>query len=697
MRILILSFLISVFCRIDAQITSQELFTDTTLQRLPSAFKGRFRPVESYARLWLYDTYHNEHIIRMHRQAFHSSEGSALDLLWKMHFLGHTPWDNAPFFHVHNKSLIRLLQLDSSQDHFSYNQLFHSIYENKETNLRFTKLLMIYHFLNIYHDPSNRSRSEKLELASLAPGLWVMFQNDDIIAASGPIPLLWQQIEPGMLLIANGRNLGSEYIQENKRLADDGLNLLTALNQYTQINGPSSKQDNAFASDLNQMLADRKSPREIALALETRFPIYERLMHVDPMLKVLPGYRGEGEWLPLKALKINVYNPNTQKLQLVGNFTLYPDEQFDSIRRTYLALENAVLQTNQDVLVQTLSRQLATLLNNNYASLAETSYKESTEKTISYPSIRQLGAEVIYTQYPWIALTIITYAFSAGLLLLAMGIQKRSIHILGLIFLIFAFCLHTSVLALRCYILGRPPVSNMFETVIYVPWIAVLASFLLYRKLKSAFVLIASSLVALVLLTVLQVTNISSGLENVQAVLDSQYWLIIHVLLVVGSYGVFALSGILGHLYLIFFSIHKREIPAMQFINKCTIQSIYLGVAMLIPGTILGGVWAAESWGRFWDWDPKESWAFISICIYLIWIHAYTFHHIKNFGLAVGAVIGLIAISFTWYGVNYVLGTGLHSYGFGSGGEAYYYSYLVGELLFLAVVCGSKKALSAER
>jgi ABC-type transport system involved in cytochrome c biogenesis permease subunit len=78
-----------------------------------------------------------------------------------------------------------------------------------------------------------------------------------------------------------------------------------------------------------------------------------------------------------------------------------------------------------------------------------------------------------------------------------------------------------------------------------------------------------------------------------------------------------------------------------------------MGVAMLIPGTILGGVWAAESWGRFWDWDPKESWAFISSCIYLMVIHAYRFHFIRNIGLAAGSIAGLLMISFTWYGVNY--------------------------------------------
>ncbi len=117
------------------------------------------------------------------------------------------------------------------------------------------------------------------------------------------------------------------------------------------------------------------------------------------------------------------------------------------------------------------------------------------------------------------------------------------------------------------------------------------------------------------------------------------------------------------------YATFKPETSALPQLSKSILHTMYIGTAMLIAGTILGGVWAAESWGRFWDWDPKESWAFISSCCYLIFIHAYTFRYIHQIGLAIGAVIGLWAISFTWYGVNYILGTGLHSYGFGSGAK----------------------------
>ena len=152
--------------------------------------------------------------------------------------------------------------------------------------------------------------------------------------------------------------------------------------------------------------------------------------------------------------------------------------------------------------------------------------------------------------------------------------------------------------------------------------------------------------------------------------------------MVVGSYGLFILAGALGHLYLLLTLLGTKKLSSLGLYIK---QALYAGIALLIPGTLLGGVWAAQSWGRFWAWDPKESWAFISACIYLLWIHAFTYRKIADFGLAVGSIVGLLAISFTWYGVNYILGTGLHSYGFGQGGRGAYTAFVVIELVFLGL------------
>jgi len=427
----------------------------------------------------------------------------------------------------------------------------------------------------------------------------------------------------------------------------------------------------------------RVSSKEISHFLENQYPLQTRLKNVGEELAVLPGR--QGEWFSIRALTLSIYNPATHHLASVGNFTLFPDNLFLKLKDSFFSLKTAIGK-DEEASIKNLQEQISKILLEGYSPIAGTIYKEALGKALRYPSFPQLKMETFYYSYPFIPITIALYAMSTILMIFAFYLHKTSLLNISLITQWSAFLLHSFVLAMRCFILGRPPVSNMFETVIYVPWVTVIAGLILNVFYRMPWLTIASSIASLILLTILEVTQLNSSLDNVQAVLNSQYWLIIHVLMVVGSYGFFVLSGVLAHFYLLGYVYSKKETAKLEGVGKALLQCMYIGTALLISGTILGGVWAAESWGRFWDWDPKEAWAFISSCIYLMGIHAYTFQHIGNFGLAIASIAGLQAISFTWYGVNYILGTGLHSYGFGSGGEAYYFSFLTAELLFLAVM-----------
>ena len=111
---------------------------------------------------------------------------------------------------------------------------------------------------------------------------------------------------------------------------------------------------------------------------------------------------------------------------------------------------------------------------------------------------------------------------------------------------------------------------------------------------------------------------------------------------------------------------------------------LQLGVLLLAAGTILGGVWANYSWGRFWGWDPKETWALITLLCYIVVLHGRLAGWWRDFGLAVGSVICFLAVVMAWYGVNFVLGTGLHSYGFGIGGESYVMTAIGLDLIYVS-------------
>ena len=274
--------------------------------------------------------------------------------------------------------------------------------------------------------------------------------------------------------------------------------------------------------------------------------------------------------------------------------------------------------------------------------------------------------------------------------LMVLGVHaffKRKFLLYGFLSLTsIAFLLHGYGMLLRSLIMERPPVTNMYETVIWVPWVAVIMGFVLWRLQKNFFVFICSCVVALfcLLLADSAPSLLDGRLEPLEAVLRSNFWLMTHVLIITMSYSAFFLAFVMGDVLLFFFI--KGEQKYKQAINKY-VRSIdrclQAGVVLLALGTVLGGIWADYSWGRFWGWDPKETWALISLLGYLALLHGRLIGWIKDFGMAVGSVLMFFLIVMAWYGVNYVLGQGLHSYGFGSGGVEYVAGFALLHIIYV--------------
>jgi len=682
-----LSYFLVYLIFISSGLIAKSPFDST--KDLPVAHQGRFRSLDAAARLWLHDIYHRQELKQKDLTSFRASDPSALELLWKMHFLEHFPWDHSPLFWIHYADVKSILGFDKGKNRFSFDELSYSLFEDKETNLNVMKCLLTYEFAK-HHEPLDSDSHAKVELSTLSPGLWLSLQEDHLHVASTSKSPPWNFLYPGFIITKNASNDLEKLTKRDKQSAEEILSLLTSMNGYAK-NTTYSSIEAEVESTLRQLEKNGMSSSDIAKTLERQFPLIERLKQAGTTLKMLPARFSSSEWLSLKALKVKVYDPQQQRLVLSENFTSFDDETFQLLRNSYFALEASIKyfysNGNKQVDVQELEqqiRQFAEIIKEGYKNLAGLSYIKSGDKKLTYPSFWRLKAETLYHRLPLIKIAIGLYIIALSLFFASNTLQISSLNRWGLTALTAGFAIHTAILILRCYVLQRPPVSNMFETVVYVPWIALLIGFFFHFISSSRLVIAASCLASVSLLIILELTQTDSRLENVQAVLDSQYWLIVHVLMVVGSYGAFAVSGILGHFYLLHFI--NKGMKSSEFIAKAILHTLYIGVALLIPGTILGGVWAAESWGRFWDWDPKESWAFISACIYVVVIHAYTFQRIGDFGLAIGAIFGLMAISFTWYGVNYILGTGMHSYGFGRGGENYYFLYLLSESAFLATL-----------
>lgn len=260
--------------------------------------------------------------------------------------------------------------------------------------------------------------------------------------------------------------------------------------------------------------------------------------------------------------------------------------------------------------------------------------------------------------------------FATIFLAIYSGAKKNLFLFPGLLFTVSGFALAAYGFALRCIIAGRPPVSNMYESVIWVSWGALLFSLILFAIYRSSLILLASTLLATLGLLVADLlpAALDPSITPLEPVLRSNLWLTVHVLTITLSYGVFLLAFGLGHAQLFIYAFAPQKKDSLQALNNFLYRSLQVGVILLASGTILGGVWANYSWGRFWGWDPKETWALIALLGYLILLHGRYAGWIKPFGLALGAVLAFSGILMAWYGVNFVLARGLHSYGFGGGG-----------------------------
>ena len=305
-----------------------------------------------------------------------------------------------------------------------------------------------------------------------------------------------------------------------------------------------------------------------------------------------------------------------------------------------------------------------------------------------YPPAAELQFEHGYmTLHPFRWAWII-YLFAITILLLTSLWGKSWGYRLTWMLTLAGLALEAYGFACRVIISGRAPVTNMYETVIWVSFVGmVFASILeaVYRKRYFFYAGLPASILALIVADS-QPTILDAAINPLTAVLRNNMWLTIHVLTIVSSYAAFVLTAALGHIALVMTFWGKRYAAAMAEVQFFIYRAMQIGVLLLAAGTILGGVWANYSWGRFWGWDPKETWALTTLLCYLAVLHGRLAGWWGGFGLAVGSVVCLLSVLMSWYGVNFVLGKGLHSYGFGTGGFSYVAVFALFEVVFVATV-----------
>lgn len=233
---------------------------------------------------------------------------------------------------------------------------------------------------------------------------------------------------------------------------------------------------------------------------------------------------------------------------------------------------------------------------------------------------------------------------------------------IGLIVLMFA--MHTLGLAARWYISGHAPWSNAYESMVYVAWSAVLFGIIFTKRSKIT--LAATAIMASTFLMVAHWNWMNPEIGNLVPVLNS-YWLMIHVAIIVASYGPFTINFLLGIIGLVLsiFKTTRTEKKIEEQVQRLTMINeliMTIGVFLLAIGTFLGGVWANESWGRYWSWDPKETWALISVMVYSFVLHMRLIPGLRGkIAFNIASVFSYASIMMTYFGVNFYL-AGMHSY-----------------------------------
>jgi cytochrome c-type biogenesis protein CcsB len=419
---------------------------------------------------------------------------------------------------------------------------------------------------------------------------------------------------------------------------------LAAFNDLVNLEGGSYKLTEQVSKAYSKAPGARtKADKEIMKVDERVNILY--MIYTGGFLKIFPLHDDSHNWAsPEEALKSATTKEDS--LYLKNIIPLYAE----------------ALQSNNI----TTAKQIAASVKDYQKKFARYDLPPESKSKAEYLYYKLMIFERLFPFYATIGLLMLI-----GLIIMVIkGRKNISLFVKILSWILFAgFVFHTFGLGIRWYVAGHSPMSNGYESMIFISWVTLLAGFIFSRR--SAFALSATAVLAGMTLMVAHLSFMDPEITNLVPVLKS-YWLTLHVSVITGSYGFLGLGAILGiiSMILVLLSDDKNVERISGTLDELTIinyKTLTLGLYLLTIGTFLGAVWANESWGRYWGWDPKETWSLITIIVYSFVIHSrmipgmkdiYTFNLLSLFAFS--------SVLMTYFGVNYYL-SGLHSY---AGGDS---------------------------
>jgi len=465
-------------------------------------------------------------------------------------------------------------------------------------------------------------------------------------------------------------------------------------------------QQNPHLFETIEQAAEKIPEKERSVAENEIIRVYDNLIAYEDLASSMLFAYPEDDFggvsfidIALKAKSLQLNNP--QDVKLAANLMHWSQNYRDLPLTVIPSSNNDQWLSPWDVLADDFGnlpeRRLVILWNNlttDYLQGNQQGFHRNVQiyliairQQLSHEDLKKLDKfplEIFYEQSSVFTFSIMFYILAFIFFIVSFSSSKTIWYNLGLLSILAGFLPHLAGLIMRIVIMARPPVSSLYETFIFVSLITViLGLFIEYHNRQWLGIVTAAISGTALLFIANKYSAEGDTLKVLIAVLNSNFWLATHVTSITMGYGATCVAGILGHIWLVQ-AAFKKDKAVLDKTYKIILGILGVALTLTFLGTNLGGIWADQSWGRFWGWDPKENGALMIVIWTAMLFHAKVASMIGQRGLAVGAVMGMMVVMWAWFGVN-LLSVGLHSYGFTSGIAASLIIYAVLELLFLCV------------
>ncbi len=375
-------------------------------------------------------------------------------------------------------------------------------------------------------------------------------------------------------------------------------------------------------------------------------------------------------------------------VQSGGLIRIFPDQGAENNKWASVSEAFAGQMTHQgDTMKNVFLRYITALQIGNYGAAgiyADQLYDNQLASEVLPPESKK-KMEILYNKiniFPWLAKIYGIFGVFMMVLSFLLVFKPKKLYSflfkVGVIHLAVALVIHTVALGIRWYVSGHAPMSNGYESMIFVAWVTLLAGLIFVKR--SGYALALTAILAALSLMVAGMSNMNPEITNLVPVLKSP-WLTIHVAVIMAGYGFLGLASIMGLLNVVLYAVltpgnKTRMEEIIEQVSNVNHLTLIVGLYFMTAGVFLGGVWANESWGRYWGWDPKETWALITVLVYAFVTHMHRIPGMRGrFAFNLASFISYSSVMMTYFGVNYFLG-GMHSYASGSSFKVPLWSYV---------------------